>query len=315
MRSGPSIRPMSSVGRVLAVDLGGTRVKVAEVDVTSEPAQVGEVRSVPAPGDLAGALDVLASVISSAPADCQGIGLAVPGLVRADGVIQALPGKYDGIVGFDLQGWLRTQRDLPAVVLNDAIAYGIGEAVCGAGRGAERVVVVTIGTGFGVTVVDQGRPISTGPLGGGILGGFVPISDAEGPTDTAGMQGTIEARCRADRIVDYARDAGLEVSDVRGVYAAAASGDERAIAASEVYREWLARGITALAVAHGADRVVVGGGPATADAPWFAGLQELVLPRLWPSHELTVARSELGDSAAALGLAHAVRVRSGTLNS
>jgi predicted NBD/HSP70 family sugar kinase len=145
-------------------------------------------------------------------------------------------------------------------------------------------------------------------LGGGISGGNVLISD-EGDelVDTAGRTGTIEARCRADRIVDYARMHGADVDDVRSVYALARAGDAAALGAVELYRSWLAKAIAALAVAHGVDGVVVGGGPATPDAPWLTGLEELVLPRLWPSHRLFVAVSALGDAAAPVGLAHLVR--------
>jgi predicted NBD/HSP70 family sugar kinase len=83
----------------------------------------------------------------------------------------------------------------------------------------------------------------------------------------------------------------------------AAAGERAALDAIEVYRGWLARGIAALAVAHGVDRVVVGGGPAGPEAPWWPGLEELVGARLWPSHVLTVGPSALGDAAATVGLA------------
>jgi glucokinase len=294
---------------VVAIDMGGTRIKAARVEVDGAGGpQVVDATAVDAPRDVGGALAALGPLLDRFGAGCVGIGLAVPGLVRADGIIQALPGKYDGIVGFDLPGWLRSRVDVPSVVVNDAIAYGVGEATNGAGRNASRVLVMTIGTGVGVAVIDEGRPVSTGPLGGGISGGNVLISEEGGDlVDTAGRTGTLEARCRADRIVDYARMHGAAADDVRQVYALAAAGDTGALKGIDLYRSWLAKGIAALAVAHGVDGVVVGGGPATPDAPWLAGLEELVLPRLWPSHRLTLAVSALGDAAAPVGLAHLVR--------
>ncbi|MBK5305452.1 MAG: ROK family protein [Frankiaceae bacterium] len=295
-------------GAVVAVDMGGTRIKAARVepDAAGTPRVVSST-AVDAPGDVTGALDVLTRLLAELGDRCAGVGLAVPGLVRSDGIIQALPGKYDGIVGFDLPSWLRRRLDVPAVVVNDAIAYGVGEATHGAGRQATRVLVLTIGTGVGVSVIEGGRPISTGPLGGGISGGNVLISEEGGDlVDTAGRTGTVEARCRADRIVDYARMQGADADDVRAVYALARDGHAGALRAVEVYRSWLAKAIAALAVAHGVDGVVVGGGPATPDAPWLPGLEELVLPRLWPSHHLSLAVSALGDAAAPVGLTHLV---------
>ena len=310
----------AAVKAVVAVDMGGTRIKAARVhlgagDDSSSAPQVVDQRTVDAPSSLAPALGVLAPLLSDLGAGAIGVGLAVPGLVRADGIIQALPGKYDGIVGFDLPSWLSAQTGVASVVVNDAIGYGVGEAVWGAGRGAQRVLVMTIGTGVGVAVIEDGEPVSSGPLGGGITGGNVLISEEDGGyLDTAGRSGTLEARCRADRIVDYARASGADVADVPGVYALAAAGDPAARAGIAHYRDWLARGVAALAVAHGADRVVIGGGPAVAAAPWMDGLAEQVRPRLWPSHELTIALSALGDSAAAVGLAHLVSRRASALS-
>ena len=301
------------VSAVVAIDMGGTRIKAARVELPENAEaspRVVDQRTVDAPSSLDPALAVLAPLIAELGADAIGVGLAVPGLVKADGIIQALPGKYDGIVDFDLPAWLRSQVHAPAVVVNDAIGYGVGEAVWGAGRGAHRVLVMTIGTGVGVAVIEQGQPVSTGALGGGISGGNVLISDEDGGhLDTAGRSGTLEARCRADRIVDYAREAGADVADVPAVYARVAAGDASSIAGMERYSDWLGRAVAALAVAHGVDRVVIGGGPAVPGAPWMDGLIERVRPRLWPSHELTIELSALGDAAAAVGLAHLVSRR------
>lgn len=300
---------------VVTVDMGGTRIKAARVELADNESAVPAVveqRTVDAPSSLDPALGVLAPLLDELGRDVVGVGLAVPGLVRSDGIIQALPGKYDGIVGFDLPAWLTEQTGAPAVVVNDAIGYGVGEAVWGSGRGAHRVLVMTIGTGVGVAVIEDGRPVSTGPLGGGISGGNVLISEEDGGhRDTADRSGTLEARCRAQRIVDYAREAGADVTDVPGVYELVSAGDSSARAGVERYSHWLARGVSALAVAHGVDRVVIGGGPAVKGAPWLDGLADQVRPRLWPSHELTIELSALGDSAAAFGMAHLVSLRAG----
>jgi glucokinase len=288
--------------RVLAIDLGGTRVKAALV---RDGAVDGVVEVRPAPSDRDGALavirglgdDLLGTEIPAA------VGLAVPGLVTREGRIQALPGKYAGIEGFDLPGWVRSEFGAAATVTNDAVAYALGEARLGAGRGAARVLVVTLGTGVGVGVINDGQPVTSGPFGGGIMGGNVLISEEDGAFfDTAGRAGTVEARCRADRIVDYAVAAGGSYRDVAEVLAAYAADEPAAVEGLRVYRDWLGRALGALAVAHGVERVVVGGGPVRAGGPVLDGVDDHVRRLAWPTHEVAVVPAALGDAAALLGI-------------
>jgi len=214
--------------------------------------------------------------------------------------VQALPGKLDGIVGVDLVDWLETRFRAPAVISNDAIAFGMGEATCGAARGHDRAVVVTIGTGIGVSVLQDGRPVTPGPLGGGLLGGQIPIDDGRrGPRDTNGKRGTIEALCAAERITRQAPSFG----SVPELYEAARVGRAEARHALDAYRRDLARGLAALAHAHTPSILVLGGGPMCPDNPVLPGLAELVNEWLWPGYAVEIARAALGDDAPLLGLA------------
>jgi len=290
---------------VVAFDLGGTRLKAGIVEAGT--------------GTVAAFTTAATAGLAAAPAlktleetgaalldqhDAEAIGLAVPGIVD-DGRIVALPGKFEGIVGLDLAGELSDRLNRPVTVVNDAVAYGAGEAYFGAGAGCDRVVVMTIGTGVGVAVLERGRPVAHGPLGGGILGGQIPIADDRtGPTDTNGRRGTIEARCAAASLTAYASAAGLAQATVEDVYAAAARKHDGALAAVEEYRGWLARGIVALAHAHTPEAVVLGGGPITPDAPVLDDLQAQVDEALWPGYAVRVRSASLGDRASLIGLGH-----------
>lgn len=307
----------AGAGRLLAVDLGGTRVKAALVRpaTAGRPASVETTVVEPTPTSGAGAaLELVARLghrLAAGPA-WTGVALCVPGLVAEDGRVLALPGKLAGITGIDLVGYLTETFAAPAFVCNDAIAYGVGEASCGAGAGRRRVVVVTIGTGVGVAVLEDGRPVTRGPLGGGILGGQIPIGDpAEdradaGPgaaRDTNGQPGTIEALCAAGQIVACARAAGADYPDVAAVWQAYHDGVPAAVAGVATYRRRLATALVALAQAHAPEAVVVGGGPVSTASPLFDGLADAVTGRLWPGHALEVLPAALGDAAALLGLA------------
>lgn len=289
--------------RVLAIDVGGTRMKAAVVGDGSSVGPLG-FADTPARADeaLATVARLARDLADGGP--LTGVGLCVPGLVDDDGRIVALPGKLDGIVGRDLSAELEGLLGRRPIVVNDAIAYGAGEALAGAGADAQRVVVMTIGTGVGVTVFERGRPVSHGPLGGGIQGGQIPIAAGDPRhLDTSDHQDTIEACCRARRIVDYAVDAGGTFTEVERVYQAAAAGDQAASAGLVRFRAYLVLAVRALANAHGAEVVVVGGGPVTGADPLLDGVEDAVRRQLWPTHRLAVRRASLGDAAALVGLA------------
>ncbi|MFT5221716.1 MAG: glucokinase [Glaciecola sp.] len=290
--------------RVLAFDLGGTRLKAGIVD------RAGHVLNVVEPVPVAGldAVTALAEVerlgrmLLAESGGVDAIGLGVPGLVT-DGRVHSLPGKFPGITDLDLGADLTEWFGAPATVVNDAIAYGAGEVTAGAGRGAPRVAVITIGTGVGCAVFENGQSITEGLHGGGILGGHLPVGDPIGPRDTAGQRGSFEARCRADRIVDEAREAGAQVVDVPGVYAAVAAGDRAAIAGMDAYRGWFARGLVAIIHAFTPDVIVVGGGPMVAGSPVLDGVADRVRELVWPDLSVDVRRAEGGDDASLIGVA------------
>ena len=243
---------------MLAIDLGGTRIKAGIVPG-------GDVEVVAhGSSTLSGALSCLEELLDRvAPDGCDVVGLCTPGVVDGDRVV-ALPGQLAGAVGFDLVGWLSACTGGRAFVVNDAIAYGVGEAADEPGR----TLVVTIGTGVGTCVVEDGRPLGKGPYGGGQLGGQLPLTE-DGPLDTSGRAGTIEAWCRADRVDDPG------------------------------YAGWLARGMAALCLAYAPDTLVIGGGGARPEL-----IEELDLaPLLWPGQQVSVRAARHGDAAALLGLA------------
>ncbi len=271
----------------VAVDLGGTRLKAGRMaHGESLPADVFTIEH---DGDWRRGLQTVLDHFG----EVGELAVCVPGLVDRGRVI-ALPGKLPGIEGKELGAAL----GMPLLLTNDALAYGVGEAVHGAGRGHERVVVVTIGTGVGVAVVEDGAPLGRGPFGGGILGGQIPISLAaeEAPTDTSGRTGTFEALCRASSLLASVPAAKA----VPEAYHLLRSGDEHTAKGFDEYRVWLTRGLTALALAHAPSAIVVGGG--AAQDGLLDGVEGAIAPQLWPGQRVKVRLAELGDEAALAGL-------------
>ncbi len=163
--SGPtSGGPMSSRPRTLAIDCGGTRLKAVVVDAAGHPlADRVRVRTpYPCPPEvLAASLAALAARLP--PYDRVSVG--VPGVVR-HGRVLATPhyvteagpftARRKDLVaawsGFDVRAALETALGAPTRVANDAeiVALSVGEGV-----GVE--VVLTLGTGLGFAMLDDGR--------------------------------------------------------------------------------------------------------------------------------------------------------------
>ena len=135
----------------LAIDIGGTKLKAGLLD--RDGAMVGERAAVPTvqpstPERVMTALTQLASMVG--PYDRVSVGF--PGVLRG-GTVRTAPnlGTRDW-TGFDLGGALLARLGKPVRMLNDATVQGLGVI---AGRGIE--CVITLGTGFGFALYQDGR--------------------------------------------------------------------------------------------------------------------------------------------------------------
>ena len=95
-----------------------------------------------------------------------GIGFAIPGPFDYRNGVSKMEHKFKNLFGLHipsaLSPLLHTQKELPMRFLNDATSFAVGEAWLGEGQGFEKVVVVTLGTGFGSAFIDEGVPVVTG---------------------------------------------------------------------------------------------------------------------------------------------------------
>ena len=150
---------------VLAVDLGGRRIKVGVVDggrllsfrAFDARAEEGLTAHL---ADLEATIADAAAEVGLAPSACAGLGVVSPGLVDPDaGRVLSTNRKYPDAVDFDFGAWGRDTFGLPVRLENDAHAALLGEWRHGAASGADDVVQVMLGTGIGCSVVLGGLPL------------------------------------------------------------------------------------------------------------------------------------------------------------
>jgi glucokinase len=95
-----------------------------------------------------------------------GIGFAIPGPFDYRNGISKMEHKFKKLYGLHIPGALNpllsTQKELPMRFLNDATSFAVGEAWLGEGQGFQKVVVITLGTGFGSAFIEDGVPVVSG---------------------------------------------------------------------------------------------------------------------------------------------------------
>jgi glucokinase len=149
----------------IGIDLGGTNLRAAIAD--TDTGQVYHQRKYPTlavEGQEAVIQRIVQLIRELTQADgvafeeIKGIGIGVPGTPDIEtGVIQFLPNLPGKWLNVPLHAIIEEQVQLPVALINDVRAITLGEWTFGAGRGAETVVCLAIGTGIGGGVVVNGQ--------------------------------------------------------------------------------------------------------------------------------------------------------------
>ena len=150
---------------IVGVDIGGTGIKGAAVDVSSGRLAADRVRLLtPTPSTPDAVAGVVATVVDRIGVPGP-VGITLPAVLR-DGVVETasnIDSRWLGVPAGELFG-RATGR--PVGVVNDADAAGVAEMRYGAGRGVSGVVVVvTLGTGIGSAVFIDGRLVPNTEFG------------------------------------------------------------------------------------------------------------------------------------------------------
>lgn len=149
----------------IGIDLGGTNLRAAVAD--TDTGQIFHQRKCPtlaAEGQEA-VIGRIIQLIRELRQESQipdgavkGVGIGVPGTPDIDkGIIQFLPnlpGKWPNV---PLAAIIAEQVQLPVALINDVRAITLGEWTFGAGRGADTVACLAIGTGIGGGVIVNGQ--------------------------------------------------------------------------------------------------------------------------------------------------------------
>lgn len=150
---------------VIGVDIGGTGIKGAPVDVQRGELSADRVRLLtPLPATPERVSETVAEVVGQL-AGSGPIGITMPAVLR-DGIVETAANIDAAWIGVDAAELFGPALGRPVTVINDADAAGVAEMTFGAGKGhAGTVVVVTLGTGIGSAVFADGTLVANTELG------------------------------------------------------------------------------------------------------------------------------------------------------
>lgn len=134
----------------LAIDVGGTGVKVLLLNPAGKPISERQRTDTPQPATPQAVLQVLDRMVGSL-SDFDRVSVGFPGVVKRGAILTAFNLDPQWI-GFELQKVLARRWKKPVRVANDSAVQGFAAIQ---GKGVE--LVVTLGTGFGSSLFTDGH--------------------------------------------------------------------------------------------------------------------------------------------------------------
>ncbi|SEP92305.1 glucokinase [Lachnospiraceae bacterium NE2001] len=259
---------------VFGVDIGGTTVKLGLFTSDGELLDKWEITTRKDDGGAYILKDIAESVTNKMTeknidkSDVKGVGMGVPGPVKEDGTVMKCVNLGWGM--FNAAEELSGLLSLPVKAGNDANVAALGEYWQGGGKDYKCVIMVTLGTGVGGGIINEGK-IVAGVNGAGGEIGHMTIDLDEQDTCNCGKKGCLEQYASATGIVRLA-NRGLNATDkpsklrdiesitAKDIFDAAKEGDEVAQSLVEEHGKRLGYALANVACVVDPEVFVIGGG-------------------------------------------------------
>ena len=301
---------------VVGVDLGGTKIYTALVDLEGNIIKEKKVETLAFEGEnavMGRIIDTINYVIDGTEKNLiKSIGIGSPGpLDVKNGVIienSNLPFK-----NFEIVKTIRETYDLPTYLDNDANVATLGEFMFGAGKGTENMVFITASTGIGGGAVINGK-LFRGTTGNALEIGHTIVAN-EGPRCGCGNIGCAEALGSGTAIGKRAKEAvatNVETSlknyenvTSKEVFKEAANGDRVAKNILETSLNYLGIAVANTITNFDPEKVVIGGGVINGGSIVLDTIRRVVGERALKTFadSCTVEKAVLGGKAGVLGAA------------
>ncbi|MBP3917266.1 MULTISPECIES: ROK family protein [unclassified Clostridium] len=301
---------------VVGVDLGGTKIYTALVDLEGNIIKEKTVETLAQEGEkavLGRLIETISYVIDGTDKSLiKSIGIGSPGpLDVKNGIIiesANLPFK-----NFEIVKNIRETYDLPTYLDNDANVATLGEFMFGAGKGTENMVFITASTGIGGGAVLNGK-LFRGATGNALEIGHMTVS-TEGPRCGCGNLGCAEALGSGTAIGKRAKEAVLSNVTTslknydnvtsKEVFKEAANGDRVAKNILKTSLTYLGIAVANTITNFDPEKVVIGGGVVNGGDIVIDTIRNVVEERCMAAfvENCAIEKAVLGGKAGVLGAA------------
>jgi glucokinase len=309
---------------IIAVDLGGTRVRAARLNHALEIELRQEMLTEDERGleaTLARIQEMIRAVWPTDGTPVAGIGVSAPGPLNPMTGVVVMPPNLKGWHNVPLGTILRDTFDVPVYIGNDANVAGLAETVMGVARGCRHVVFITVSTGIGSGMIIDGKML-LGKVGLAAEAGHIIMVVDDRVTswekEAAGPALARKARARVEAgepsiIPDLVHG---QLDDITGatVGRAAQQGDSLAL---DIVREGgriVGLGLVSLLHLFNPEIVVIGGGVSNLGELLFAPMREAIRANCIDSsywQDLRIERAALGENVSIIGAACLVLTQGG----
>jgi len=303
---------------VLAVDLGGTNLRVAAVDDAGKILHIAR-KPTPRSGDGKAIVNSIFSLADECRNELKNdgrpiaAGTAIPATLDLKlGKILRAPNLPE-LDGFELVREVAGVLELPVVLENDATSAAIGENWLGASRTVDSSVCITLGTGVGGGIIIDSKPLRGLDGTAGEVGHL--CVEPLGVECGCGSNGCLEQYSSASAVVRMVKE-GLPLHKdstlhsvapltALDVYKAGKTGD---VLAHEVFAKmgyYLGIAMAGLINVLNPEMVVLGGGLSSGWDLFIDRVRKQVATRAFaePARRARIVRAELGDYAGLIGAA------------
>jgi glucokinase len=308
---------------IVGIDLGGTTVRAGAFDSDGRLLVVRETL-IEAPRGPEFGLRKIQGLVEqvleeSGSKSSIGIGIGATGPIDTMNGIIDNPFTLPTWENVPVVEWMKKSFNVPVTLENDADSAALGEYWQGAGRDAERLYAVTVGTGIGTALVVNGQ-VYRGLEGSHPEGGHM-ILDPSGPLCYCKQHGCWESLCAGPAIERQAREANLAGSqllemsggdrqkiDARLVFDAARAGDSVALGIIERVSKYFTQGVLNIAILFTPDAIVLGGGVMRNIDFFLPDLRQTMQTyrELVPAHRIRITPAQLGEYAGLYGSAYTI---------
>jgi len=309
----------------IGVDIGGTKVETALVDAAGHIVISHRQPANPEKGSDAVIADIV-TCIETCQAEAgkiaQGLGVGVAGQLDRTGTLRFSP-NLPGWHNVPLKMKLEDALGIPVVIDNDVHSATWAEWQYGAGRGANDLACLFVGTGIGGGIVSGGRLLDGYSNTAGELGHMTIV--ASGRRCRCPNRGCLEAYAGGWAIAEQAQKAvhvdpqagqrlvalagGIQQISAATVSQACSNGDPLACRLVEETSHYLAAGVVSIVNALNPRLLVFGGGVIQGRPEYISEVERIVRENALPTAVagLRIVMAALGDKAGVIGAATLAR--------